>query len=100
MGLVDHHEDVLGVVQQTEGVGLAQGLVVRARGVARVVGVGGVAVLLDHRHHDAGAGLAEQVLDLTGVAADADGIAGERGGVAELALQVLAIGDEHDLEAP
>ena len=62
--------------------------------------IGGVSVLLDHRHHHAGTGLAEQISHLGSATGDADRLAGERRRVAQLLLEVVAVGDQHDLEAP
>ena len=89
VGLIDHHQDRTRLVQRVERLPRRQALSPAA---------GGVAVLLDHRHHHTGAGPPQQLSHLGPAAGHPDGLAGELGGAAKLPLQVGAVGDQHDLE--
>ena len=91
VGLVDHHQDRLRLVQRLERVPLAQTV-----GVDAIPG--SVTPLLDHRHHHGRAVLAQQLPHLGRTPGNLDGLAGEPGGVAELLLEVGAVGDQDDLE--
>ena len=104
--LVHQHEDAVVLVQHLELLaGLVAGLrlfhlrqiVRRQRRIARRVGV---AVLLD-RGEDQPRPLApRQRLHARRAVGHLHHLAGQRGGHRELALQVLAVGDDDDLEAP
>lgn len=65
---IDHHQDVLGPVQDAERFSL-RGRIIR--------GSIGVPVLLDHRHHDTRTRLAKQLLQLGGAGRLLDRLAGQ-----------------------
>ena len=89
VGLIDHHQDRARLVQSVECLPRRQAL---------SPATGGVAILLDHRHHHARTGPAQQFSYLGPAAGHADRLAGELGGAAQLPLQVRAVSDQHDLE--